>query len=221
MLGVRRSPDAEKSLSRDRSQLRGQMERALRRDDFTCRFCGFHAVQYQRVVPWEGEDPPFATACSFCEQCLALDRAGLAGAGLLIWLPEIGQADLHHIARAAYVARTTDNELAAAATRALDGLVARRADAKKRLGSDDPLLLATVMHEMLDDKEYARAASKLDGVRLMPLNKHLMRTPKGALIDQFPQILKYWASPAGPYARLPVDSWADLFKTASQSVGHA
>jgi len=221
MLGVRRSPDAEKSLSRDRSHLRGQMEQTLRRDDFTCRFCGFHATQYQRVVPCEGEDPPFATACNFCEQCLSLDRAGLAGSGLLIWLPEIGQAELHHIARAAYVARATNSELAVAATRTLDGLVARRADAKKRLGSDDPLLLATVMHEMLDDKEYARAASKLDGVRLMPLNKHLMRTGKGALIDQFPQILKYWGSSAGPYGRLPVDSWAELLKTASGAVGHA
>jgi intracellular multiplication protein IcmJ len=221
ILGVRRSSDAEKSLPQDRKQLRAQMEETLRRDDFTCRFCGFRATQYQRVVPWEGESPAFVTACNFCEQCLTLDRAGLSGAGILIWLPEISQAELHHVVRAAYIARVSDNELAAAATRALDGLAARRADAKKRLGSDDPLLLATVMHEMLDDREYSRAGSKLDGIRLLPLNKHMVRGGKGALVDQFPQIVKYWGSPAGPYGHLPVEGWAELFKAAPESAGHA
>lgn len=193
------------------------MEKTLRRDDFTCRFCGFRSEQYQRVVPWEGAgDPPFATACHFCEQCVMLERAGLMGAGALVWLPEISQAELNHILRAIYVARAGKTELAPAATRAFDALMARRTDAKKRLGSDDPLLLATVMHESLTDDEYESAAQKLEGVRLLPFDKHLVRTQKGD-INQFPQIVKYWRSASGPYAQLPVEQWAEMFKALSKA----
>ncbi len=143
-----------------------------------------------------------------------LDRTGLAGAAALIWLPELSQAELNHVARAIYVARASKSNLTASATRALDALMARRADAKKRIGSDDPLLLATVIHESLGKEEYDGVASKLDGIRLLPLEKHLVRTPKGD-VNQFQQMVKYWCSPAGPYARLPVEQWADLFKAAA------
>jgi len=218
-LGIQRVPDAGKAASKQ-VHLKTQAEKTLRRDDFTCRFCGFRAEQYQRVVPYEGEDPPFVTACSFCELCMMLDRAGLTGAGTLIWLPEIGQSELHHIMRAVYVARAAKNELADAAARTLEALTARRADAKKRLGSDDPLLLATAMHESLTDEEYSQATARLEGIRLLPLEKRLVRTHKGD-INQFPQMVKYWCSPGGPYARLPVQQWAELFKMITPAAGHA
>jgi hypothetical protein len=102
----------------------------------------------------------------------------------------------------------------------LDTLMARRADAKKRLGIDDPLILATVMHEMLNDQESHEASAKLEGIRVMPLEKHMVRGPSGD-VNQFPQILKYWLSQKGPYARLPVEKWAELFKKATAAVGHA
>jgi len=152
---------------------------------------------------------------------MLLDRAGLAGGGILIWLPEISQAQLNHIARAIYVARAAKGELATAATRAFDALIVRRSDAKKRLGSDDPLLLATVMHESLTDEEYEAASVKLEGIRFLPFDKHFVRTAKGD-VNQFPQLVKYWRSPQGPYARLPVEQWVDLFKTATTpAAGHA
>ena len=196
-------------------------EKTLRRDDFTCRFCGFRAQQYQRIVPYEDAgDPAFATACGFCELCLTLDRTGLANSGVLVWLPEIEQAELHHIMRAIYLARAGTGDMATAATRALDSLMARRVEAKKRLGSDDPLLLATVMHESLTDEEYTQSARKLDGIRLLPLDKHLVRTHTGNT-NQFPQMLKFWQSPAGPYAKFPLEKWADIFKTANATAGHA
>ena len=143
-----------------------------------------------------------------------LDRTGLSGTGILIWLPEISQIRLNHIMRAIYVARAAKGEFTAAANRAADTLMARRADAKKRLGGDDPLLLATVMHEQLTDEEYENVAEKLDGIRLFPLDKHMVRTAKGD-VNQFPQVVKFWCSPKGPYGRLPADQWKDLFKEAT------
>lgn len=219
-LGVRRPSDAETSVFVKPTKFKTLAEKTLRRDNFTCRYCGFRAEQYQRIIPFADDDPPFVTACSFCEQCIMLDRAGLAGAGALVWLPEIGQAELHHVMRAIYVARAAKAEMSDAATRALDALMARRTDAKKRLGSDDPLLLATAMHEALTDEEYKGTSAKLEGIRLLPLDKRLVRTHKGD-INQFPNMVKYWSSPAGPFGRLPVNQWMDLFKKATAAVGHA
>jgi intracellular multiplication protein IcmJ len=219
-LGVRRPSDTEKGA---RSPSKPQSEKTLRRDDYTCRFCGFRAQHYQRVIPYASADAdlPFVTACTFCEQCMLLERAGMMGSGVLIWLPEIPQAELNHIARAVYVGRASGGtNIATLADRTLDALMARRGDAKKRLGSDDPLLLATVMHETLTDEESRKATPKLDGVRLLALDKHLVRGQKGD-INQFPRIVKYWCSSEGPYANFPAEKWTEMFKTASASVGHA
>ena len=186
---------------------KSETEKILKRDDFTCRFCGFRAVQYQRIVQFEKQ---FVTACSFCEQVIALDRAGMMGTAVLIWLPEITQAELHHVARAIYVARADEgSEMAEIATRALDAIMTRRADAKKRLGSDDPMLLATVMHENLTEAERAAAVTKLEGIRLMPLEKHMVRSAQGD-INGFPRIVKFWRSPQGPFAELPATDWPSL-----------
>ncbi len=191
---------------RPKTLSKAHMEKIFQRDQFTCRFCGFRSIQYQRCVPYEGDT---VTACSFCEQVVALDRAGLAGSGVLIWLPEISQTDLHHMARAIYVARADEaGEMFDAATRALDALMARRTDAKKRLGSDDPLLLATVLQENLTEPQRADAVRKLEGVRLMPLDKYWIHGRQGET-NIFPQIVKFWRSAQGPFADLQPDSWRE------------
>lgn len=186
-------------------------EKILKSDNYTCRFCGFRSAQYQRVVPFDGSH---VTACSFCEQSLFLERAGLMGSGTLIWLPEISQAELNHIARAIYVAKASENsDLVDAASRGLDALLARRTDAKKRLGTDDPLVLATAFHESLTPAERKAAVHRLDGVRLLPLDKHMVRA-HGRDFNGFPQIVKFWRSASGPFAKLPVEEWREMFAKA-------
>lgn len=137
------------------------------------------------------------------------------GSGVLIWLPEITQAELNHIARAIYIARAEkDSEMAKLAERALGALIARRAEAKKRLGSEDPIVLSTVLFENLKGKERQIAAKKLEGIRLLPLDKHMVRV-NGKEIDGFPRIVEYWRSKEGPFGDLPVDSWSELFEKAA------
>ena len=220
MLGVKLSLDAE--ISSPPSTI--PTDKVLRRDRFSCRFCDFQSRKYQRVVPHaRAGSPPFATACIFCEQCLCLERTGTTGAGVLIWLPEITQAALNHIVRAIYIGRLEGKktpQIPELATRALDALTARRADAKKRLGSDDPMLLATLLYESLTQDERQQAVAKLDGIRLLPSDKYLVRSSKGD-VDHFPRMAKYWCSPEGPYGHMPVAQWADLFKKAVDGVGHA
>lgn len=218
-LGVGYSSDAEKG--RNRIPSKSDSEKTLTQDDHACRFCGFRSLRYQRVVSYAGgKTAQFVTACTFCDQCIHLERAGITGAGLLIWLPEIGQAQLNHIIRAIYLAQDSETDMAESATRGLEVLTTRRAEAKKRLGSDDPLLLATVMQEMLTQKENAAAAPKIEGIRLLPSDKHVARGLAGDA-NQFPNMLKYWRSPEGPYARLPLEEWREMFKTAVSKVGHA
>jgi hypothetical protein len=114
--------------------------------------------------------------------------------------------------RAIYVARASGHPLAAAATQAFDALMTRRTEAKKRLGSDDPLLLATVLYESLTEKEYAQREAKLKGVRLLPLDRLISRARNGD-DNKFSQILDYWTSTEGPFGKVPVDSWGPLFES--------
>jgi len=213
-LGVRRKSDAGQGVSSG-GVTKSRHEKVLQHDNHTCRCCGFRSLQFQRVVPYEGD---FVTMCAFCEQCFALDAVGAMGSGVLIWLPEISQINLNHIARAVYVARASDNsKLSELANRAFDGLMARRTDAKRRLGSDDPLLLATVFHESLDDQEYKDREKKLEGIRLMPVDKRLVAARSGT-VDMFPRMLQYWISPEGPFGRLPIDKWEEMFSSAVGSI---
>ncbi len=179
-----------------------------------CRCCGFRSERYQRAVPGSsvpGANDFLLTLCLFCDLCFAVDRAGMASSGVLVWLPEIGQAELHHIMRAIYVAKSSGNAtLAAAALRAQDALMSRRSEARKRLGSEDPLLLATAFYECLNDAEYEVSRAKLEGVRLLPLDRLMVHGRQGD-VNQFPRIVAYWTSPGGPYAKLPVESWLPLF----------
>jgi intracellular multiplication protein IcmJ len=190
---------------------KSETEKTLKRDDYACRFCGFRSSQYQRVIPSEDG---FISCCGFCEQVVSLERAGLMGGGVLLWLPEMTQAELNHIARAIYIARADeDTPIAEAATRALDALMQRRTEAKKRLGSDDPLLLATILHENLTDGERAASVKKLNGIRLMPLDKYIVRGKGGGDMNGFPRLVKFWRSPDGPYADLPTEKWQAMFAT--------
>lgn len=224
-LGVKRNIDAggggggkRKSLSK--SQLAKLLQETLEKDDFTCRYCSFQSKQFQKAIPkdWEVNDPRAGervTACIFCEQCFALETVGPMGSGALIWLPEISQIRLNHIARAIYVANSMKDRAPEAVTlcaeRAFEVLLNRRGEAKRRIGTDDPTILAASLIEQLDDAAYRKRGPKLEGVRLLPFDKRMVPGPDGGIIDQFPKIVEYWASDAGPYAKLPAEKWPDLF----------
>ena len=72
------------------------------RDHFTCQFCGFQAKQFLETVNLNGnylqnKRNNLATACSLCAQCFFLEAVGKSdfGGGVLIYLPEMRQAELN------------------------------------------------------------------------------------------------------------------------------
>lgn len=88
----------------------------LRRDENTCRYCGFTLDKFMHVVnadqDYRNNAPDnLVTACSLCAQCFFIDSLGLdnKSGGLLIYLPEISQADLNHFARILFCALDKDS----------------------------------------------------------------------------------------------------------------
>lgn len=221
-LGIVRSSGNAQLLEKTSLQMQEVRPKILERDDHTCRYCGFKSQKYQDITFLNGniEDlrpDNMATSCIFCHQCFDLEKASQMNSGVLIWLPEIEQVELNHIARAIYVARISQGTMADAARAALDSLMARREDAKARMATDDPFFLATVMKDFLGPKHYEARHQKLKGVRLLPLDRR--NISEGELkFNQFPQILAYWRSKDGPFGVRPPSGWKTLYakmKTAA------
>lgn len=87
----------------------------FKRDENTCRYCGFQSEKYQEVVNLDQDYNNNAmknlvTACIFCAPCFFLDIVGTDGrsGGTIIHLPEINQPDLNHFARALFCSLLRD-----------------------------------------------------------------------------------------------------------------
>ncbi len=220
-LGVTRS-SLEK---RDRTIFSQPVDEAAARasvfktDQNACRFCGFMASKYQQIHflngdrrDWKHEN--LVTSCIFCDQCFALERVTPMRSGKLIWLPEISQAALHHICRSIYVARISPGVMADAARSAHEILLSRGEEAKRRIGTDDPATLSMVLQDYLEDGDYKKRQLKLEGVRLMPLDRRIVQEAD-IEFNQFPQILAYWRSKDGPFGRMLPSTWEESFKNVA------
>lgn len=214
--GISGLSDAGRILSPDVHRVADDLKtQVLQRDDYTCRYCGFQSKKYQEVnfvgkADKAGGASDYATACTFCHQCFHLERIDRMQSGAVIWLPEIGQAALHHICRAIYVARISQGPMADAARDSMEALLARKEEAVNRLGTDSPKILSTVLQDFLETKEYKARLSKLKGFRVLPLDRRIIK--EGDLeFNQFPQILAHWRSKDGPFGELPPRKWIKSF----------
>lgn len=190
-------------------------QKIFERDNHTCQCCGFKSEKYQEVIHVDGNpdnisEANLRTGCIFCHQCFNLDKVSIMRSGVLLWLPEVDQADLHHIARAVYVARISQGAMAEAARKALDVLMTRRDEVCARIGTDDPYILATVMQDYLNKNQYQTRNKKIDGVRLFPLDRRIIKE-SDLEFNQFPQILAYWRSKNGPFGGKAPQKWFDIY----------
>ena len=190
----------------------------LDRDNHTCRYCGFSANKYlEPNFVGKTKDKTPDNYVTFCWQCFHIDKIERMQSGAVIWLPEIGQAALNHICRAIYIARISQGPMADAARDALEALMAQKEEARARLGTDSPKILASVLQDFLETDEYKLRLTKLKGFRILPLDRRIIR--EGELeFNQFPQILAYWRSKEGPFGELPPRYWAELFFKTRQQI---
>lgn len=197
----------------------------LERDDHTCQCCGFRSLKYQEIHYIDHNKQNLrldnlATTCIFCHQCFNLDSATQMRSGVLIWLPEIEQVTLNSIMQALYVARISQGPMAEAARKALDALMGRREEARRRIFTDDPYVLSAVLKDYLTPRYYADRAVKLDGIRLFPLDRRIIKETD-LEFNQFPQILAYWRSKDGPFAGKAPSIWIDHYKDALRKLNAA
>jgi len=221
-LGIADFSGGAQSLSSKDSPLTAEIiQKIFNRDKDSCRFCGFTSKKYQQIVFINGNTTDtrldnLATACMFCHQCSDLEKVASMRSGALIWLPEVSQAQVHHIARAIYVARISQGSMAETAKATLDQMMKRREEAKKRLETDDPFVLGLVMRDFLGPKHYDMRKKKLEGIRLFPLDRRIIK--EGDLeFNQFPQILAYWRSKDGPFGGKIPNKWKLLYAEVSQA----
>lgn len=191
-------------------------QKILDRDQNTCACCGFQSAKYQDILylngnPIDTRPENLRTVCIFCHQCFNLDQVAQMRSGVLVWLPEISQADLHHVARAVYVARISQGPVADAARRTLDIFMQRREEARTRLGTDDPFILSSVLRDYISGKTYEGAPAKLEGIRLFPLDRRIIKEAD-LEFNQFPQILAYWRSKDGPFGGMLPRQWIDIYR---------
>ena len=191
-------------------------KKIFERDNFTCQCCGFKAQKYQEIhfINHDHTDlneNNLATTCIFCHQCFNLESVNDMRSGVLLWLPEIQQTDLHHMARAIYVARISQGSIAETARKSLDILMMRREEVKKRISTDDPYILATIMQDYLGLKHYEMRKQKLDGVKLFPLDRRIIKEAN-LEFNQFPQILAYWRAKDGPFSGKTPPQWISIYQ---------
>ncbi|MCB9988138.1 MAG: HNH endonuclease [Rhodospirillales bacterium] len=215
-LGVAWSTGNAQLSSSDKVLSADLRQKIFERDDHTCQFCGFKAQKYQEIHFLNGNHKNthmqnMTTSCMFCAQCFDLDHVATMRSGVLIWLPEISQTALHHIARAIYVARISQGPMAEAARRSLDIMMQRREEARSRLGTDDPYVLSSVLRDYISAKTYEAREDKLEGLRLFPLDRRIIKEAD-LEFNQFPQILAYWRSKDGPFGGKIPNKWVDIYK---------
>ena len=204
-------------------------KRALERDNYTCRFCGFRALKWQEVHHVNDDHADnrldnLVTACSFCHSCQHIGLAGRNEEAVLIWLPQISQADLHHIVRTALVAQRladvmkqdirarpdllkSHREASDVAKAVMGALREREAQAERLLGSSDPVDIANAML-LLPEDAYARRADFLAGIRLLPLGRRVNERE-----DVMPKMIDNWTDSGGPYFNLKPTSWIGVMRS--------
>lgn len=210
------------------SEFASVRKRALENHNHTCCFCGFRNLKYQEVHHFNDDHSDnrlenLITTCPFCHLCQHIGLAGRNKEAVLIWLPEISQADLHHVVRTILMSQhvsdvikkdprgvpsliKTFREAADIAKSAMAALEDRQEEAERRLTSD-PLDLANALL-MLPDEIYARRKEGLEGFRLLPLGRRFQGRD-----DIMRKQIETWVETQGPYTSLKPSSWAGLMRS--------
>lgn len=182
------------------------------RDDYCCRFCNFKARKFQEIYHLDDNHDNddvdnLATACSFCHQVQHIGLAGLTNSGYLAWIPELSQAEIHHLVRAKLIVdywfanKMNGVQMAASkdyvrASQALDmNLKARSDTIKTAVGTDSPLVLGDAIISTSEKIGVQERDVALAGIRLIPTGI-MVRGDS----DLMPKMLAHWTDKTGPFA---------------------
>jgi intracellular multiplication protein IcmJ len=151
--------------------------KVFERDNNTCQFCGFQALQFQDVINLDqnyrnNKLSNMATACCFCAQCFFLESVGKDGngGGVMIYLPEITQGDLNGFCHVLFCAMANATNYRNDAQNVYRSLKLRAQIVEKQIGEgmSDPALLGRVLVDTPDRDREALGEALLKPLRLLP-----------------------------------------------------
>lgn len=150
-------------------------EKILRRDNFSCRYCGFKSAKFQQVHHHDDDHrnqhpDNLMTVCNLCHQVHHLGMAGMRNAGFMAAVPELTQTEVNSLVRATFVVQLVGDQNTKDRLIGFYALLQARADALKHAFSFDissPLLFAEVLSTW-DDSTYAGRATLFADLRLVP-----------------------------------------------------
>lgn len=202
------SVEADEAFQRVRPQV-------LRRDRHACRFCGFRSQKWQEVHHVNGDHHDnrpanLVTVCFLCHNVFHIGRAGQMGEVTLIYAPDFYQQDLHHLARALWVARSFGDEWAEIATEIEVKMRAREDWLDRRLGTHDPQIIGSLLLELGEEQARRVVRERLKGLRVWPVGRKIY-----GHTDTLPKIVEYWTQ-NGPYSGIKPTVWPHFVKAAQR-----
>lgn len=158
-------------------------QQVLKRDNYTCRYCGFFSKEFQEIINIDGnyrnnKIDNLATACSFCAQCFFLDAVGLEHdtGGIIVHIPEISQANLNNFCRVLYCSLDKESAYKGRLQAVYMSLKDRGKEVINCFGpeSSDPRIFSQGLLDAALNQEELRH-SVLQHLRLLPSKKTFAR----------------------------------------------
>lgn len=151
--------------------------RIWERDAYTCQFCGFQAKKYQEVINLDGNYrrntlDNMVTACCFCAQCFFLESVGKMdyGGGILVYLPDIEQAELNGLCHVLFCAMANAMNYRSDAQAIYRNLKSHSKVVEEKLGEklSNPALFGQALIDAQLENRTFLSESVLSQLRLLP-----------------------------------------------------
>lgn len=149
------------------------------RDDYSCRYCGFHAKRFQQIVAIDGNYrnnalDNLATACVFC---MHVQMLGLRNTNAkIIYLPEISQVELNQFVRVLFCASSMPRDISDLAKSLYQALRKRASVVEEVFGKDasDSLIFAQSLID-INPEAKKNQQKALAALRLLPAKSYYNR----------------------------------------------
>lgn len=168
----------------------------LKRDDYTCQYCGFKAKKFQEIHHLDNDhknnaDSNLITTCTLCHMVNHVGFAGIKQTAKLIYIDpkyNVSQAQLNQVVRALWVAKNyKDNpELVSNASSLLARIHKYIILAHMKINTPDPAILADFMLNIMTDEQYEKRSEYFKGIYLLPLE------------TGFEKQIQYWSKSVFP-----------------------
>lgn len=178
-------------------------DKILKRDNYTCKYCGWHSERHQEIHHINHNHKDFkesnlATVCPLCHQVFHLSSASITEGAEIIWLPEMTQEDLNRLCIAIFIAEKSGNKKWEGPAKRLFNALNSRAEFVNNSLSDkasDPGVFAETLLN-LSKEEYKGREKFVKNLRLLPFSSRFLTQ------------IEYWS--AACFKDIPLDDWLTI-----------